>query len=120
MLHQNITSQVIQAAHKVFHTLGPGFLENCYLNGLLYECQKRSLNVKKQQKLNVFYEEQIVGEYFADLIIEGCVIAELKAVKQINNIHKAQLFNYLRATNIKVGLLLNFASETLYVKRIVI
>lgn len=119
MLHQNITSQIIQAAYKVFHTLGSGFLEKCYLNALVIECQNRFLNVDSQRKLDVFYEKKIVGEYFADLIIDDCVIVELKAVKQIENIHKAQLFNYLKATDIKTGLLINFGSDTLYVKRIV-
>ena len=111
LLHREITNQIINAFYKVYNTLGFGFLEKVYQNALALELQKRGFHVERQKQLKVFYEAQMVGEYFADLIVEGLVILELKAAETLILAHEAQLMNYLKATEIEVGLLLNFGTK---------
>jgi GxxExxY protein len=111
MLHQDITDRIIGAFYSVYNTLGYGFLEKVYENALTVELGNRGLHVLRQAPIKVYYAEQLVGEYFADLLIESTVIAELKAVEMIHPQHKAQLLNYLKATEIEVGLLLNFGPK---------
>ena len=81
---------------------------------------KHGLDTKNQQKIDVFYENQLVGQYYADLLIEHKIIVELKAIHQINKFHHAQLLHYLKSTNYRIGLLINFCSEALYVKRMIL
>jgi len=100
----------------VHNTLGFGFLESVYQNALLIELEKNGLQAKKEVPIKVFYEEKSVGDYVADIIVEDKVILELKSVKEIHPAHEAQLTNYLKATGIEVGLLINFA-ESVRVKR---
>ena len=119
MLYQNISSKIIQAAHKVYNKMGNGFLEVIYEHCMMIECEKHHLLVKNQHKIDVFYEKIKVGVYFADLFIENKIIVEIKAVKQISNIHHAQLLHYLTATGYRLGLLINYGSDSLYVKRII-
>ena len=111
MKHEDLTERVISAFYHVYNTLGWGFLEKVYRNALLHELRKRGLCVVANEKLDVFYDGVQVGEYFADLIVEGVVILELKAVESLVPEHEAQLLNYLKATNIDVGLLLNFGPK---------
>src|SRR5690348_4816721 len=99
MLHEQVTSEIIAAFYCVYNTLGYGFLEKVYENALIYELQKRSLIIKQQAPIKVYYKSQIVGEYFADLLIQEKVILELKTVEGIIKAHEAQLVNYLKATN---------------------
>ncbi|MBC8392895.1 MAG: GxxExxY protein [Deltaproteobacteria bacterium] len=108
MLHSELTDKIIRAFYKVYNTLGYGFMEKVYENALIIELQKMGLNIIQQQKLKVYYDSQIVGEYFTDIIVNDLVIIELKAAESISNEHKNQLINYLKATEIEVGLLLNF------------
>ena len=110
-LHSDITAQVIKAFYKVYNTLGYGFLEKVYENALMIELTRSGLNCQKQVPIHVYYESTNVGEYYADIIVNGCVIVELKAAECLMEEHEAQLINYLRATNIEVGLLLNFGRE---------
>ncbi len=110
-LHSDITSTIIKAYYNVYNKLGYGFLEKVYENALIIELNKLGLECEKQKSIEVFYDTINVGQYFADIIVNGCVIVELKAAEGLIEEHEAQLVNYLRATNIEVGLLLNFGRE---------
>ena len=117
---KKITEQVIGAAFKVSNTLGVGFLEKVYRNALAYEIRKCGLNVLQEQPIIVKYENVVVGDYHADLLIENCVIVELKVAKAFDDIHAAQCLNYLRATGLKICLLINFGLPRIEIKRIVL
>jgi len=112
-----ITEKIIGCAYAVSNELGVGFLEKVYENALLIEMEKNGLHVEQQKHVSVTYGGQVVGDYIADLIVEGSVIIELKSVKSIERIHQAQLLNYLKATGIHAGLLLNFGTVRLGIKR---
>ena len=114
----SITEKIIGAAFAVSNTLGSGFLEKVYENAMFLEILKSNLSVLKQYPLHVYYEYQIVGEYFADLIVEDQVIVEIKAIRELNEIHQAQLMNYLAACNKRCGLLINFGKPRIEIKRI--
>jgi len=115
-----LTYLINGAIFEVNRILGPGFLEKVYENALLMELKARGLKVVAQHPINVRYKDQIVGEYFADLLVEDQVIIELKTVDKIERIHEAQLLNYLKATGIKVGLLVNFKNTKADIKRMVL
>ena len=106
--HADLTRKIIGAFYQVYNTLGYGFSEKVYENSLAIELKKLGLKVQKQQEIIVYYEGVNVGEYFADAVVGGAVILELKAVRKLSEDHEAQLLNYLKATTIEVGLLLNF------------
>jgi GxxExxY protein len=110
-LHQGITSKIISCFYKVYNTLGYGFLEKVYENALMHKLIKSGLYVEKQKPINVWYDEQLVGEYFADLMVNNQIIIELKAAESLIEEHELQLINYLKATEIEVGLLLNFGKK---------
>lgn len=110
-LHKDITSAIIQAFYKVYNTLGYGFLEKVYENAMRIELIKSNLQVEQQKNIKVYYESEQVGDYFADLLVNNLVIVELKAAESICEEHETQLLNYLKATNIEVGLLLNFGKK---------
>lgn len=114
-----VTAKIIGAAQRVSSALGIGFFEKVYENALAIELRKGGVLVKQQPLLKVFYEGEIIGEYAADLIVENEIVVELKAVRALDNVHQAQCMNYLRATKLKVCLLLNFGTSRLQVKRIV-
>ncbi len=115
-----ISEIIIGCAFKVGNTLGCGFLEKVYENALALELGKSGLAVAQQGKIAVFYEGVIVGEYEPDLVIDGQIIIELKAVRDLNQVHRAQCFNYLRATRIKLCLLINFGNPRVEIKRIIL
>lgn len=110
-LFQDLTSKIISCFYKVYNKLGFGFLEKVYENALLIELTNSGLRVDRQKPINVYYENQLVGEYFADLIVDDKVIIELKAAEALIEEHELQLINYLKATDIEVGLLLNFGQK---------
>ncbi|MDX9953483.1 MAG: GxxExxY protein [Anaerolineae bacterium] len=116
MQDEELTRTIIGCAYKVHNTLGAGFLEKVYENALTIELQKHELRVQQQRPITVYYEGQVVGEYCADLCVEDRVIVELKAGVALNKAHEMQLVNYLTATGIDIGLLLNFG-ESVEVKR---
>ncbi|MDY0082687.1 MAG: GxxExxY protein [Ignavibacteriaceae bacterium] len=118
MLHENITKKIIEAYYKAFNTLGYGFLEKVYENALKIELKKMNLKVEQQQNIKVFYESFEVGDYYADLIVEDLVIIELKAAESLCEEHETQLINYLKATNLEVGLLLNFDKRPEFKRKI--
>ncbi len=110
-LHKELTSKIIEAFYRVYNSLGFGFLEKVYENALKYELELMNLKVERQKPIEVRYKEIRVGEYFADLIVEDKVIIELKAAEYLIEEHEFQLINYLKATDIEVGLLLNFGKK---------
>jgi len=110
-LHQELTSKIIECFYQVYNTLGYGFLEKVYENALKIELEKSGLIVERQKPIKVYYGSEVVGEYFADLLVNDQVIIELKAAETICEEHEYQLLNYLKATNIEVGLLLNFGKK---------
>ena len=113
-----VTEKIIGCAYRIGNTLGCGFLEKVYENALKIELTKAGLLVEQQHPITVLYDEEIVGDYVADLLVEREVIVEIKAVKKIEGIHLAQCLNYLKATGLKVGLLINFGNTRVQVKRI--
>ncbi|MCB0279958.1 MAG: GxxExxY protein [Calditrichaeota bacterium] len=111
MQSNEITKQIIKSFYTVYNSLGYGFLEKVYENAMILELSRQGLTAHSQQKVDVFYQGQIVGEYFADIVVNDSVIIELKAIKELSQAHEAQLINYLRATRIELGLLLNFGPK---------
>lgn len=111
MKHQEITERIIKAFYKVYNTLGYGFLEKVYENALYVELALDGFSVEKQKKINVYYFGQQVGEYFADIVVDDLIIIELKAHDALIEEHESQLINYLKATEVEVGLLLNFGRK---------
>jgi len=114
-----ITRAIIGAAQRVSGTLGCGFLEKVYENSMVIELRRKGLRVSQQHAVHVRYESEIVGEYVADLIVDDAVVVELKASPMLEPVHKAQCLNYLRATGLRLALLLNFGRPKLEVRRIV-
>ena len=116
MKDDDLTQKIIGCAYTVHNTLGPGFLEKIYENALRIELEKLRLRVKQQEPINVRYDGQVVGEYYVDLWIDGRVLIEIKAAQMLLKQHEVQLVNYLTATGIDCGLLLNFG-PSVQVKR---
>jgi len=108
LLHADVTEVILNRFYHVYNTLGTGFLEKVYENSLRIALLKSGLSVLQQKPICVLFEDEYVGEYFADLLVEDKVIIELKAAEKICPEHEAQLLNYLKATDVQVGLLLNF------------
>ena len=115
--YSDITEQIIKAFYKVYNTLGHGFLEKVYENALAIELRQQGLSVVQQAPIKVHYNGRLVGEYYADLLVEDKVIVELEAIEVLTDEHHAQLLNYLKATQVEVGLLLNFAPTKPEVRR---
>ena len=118
LLHKEISEKIIKCYYKVYNTLGYGFLERVYEKALAIELSKAGFEVKCQFPINVFYNNEIVGEYYADLLVNDIIILELKAASTISEEHECQLVNYLKATNIELGLLMNFGKEADYKRKI--
>ena len=118
MEYEKITFDIIKSFYKVYNTLGFGFLEKVYENALSLELKKLGYIVETQKSINVYYDGKEVGNYFADLLINDKIILELKAVEKLKDEHKFQLINYLKATDIEIGLLLNFGKKP-EIKRVV-
>ena len=106
--HSEMTEKIIGAAYKVHNTLGSGFLEKVYQNSLVIEIRALGFDVEVEKPVKVYYHGEVVGNYVADIIVDGKVLLEIKAIKELSGIHEAQILNYLKATGIGVGLLINF------------
>lgn len=117
MQHEGLTKQIIGCAYRVYNTMGFGFLESVYEKCMMIELKKAGLKVESQHPITVYYEDEVVGEFVADLVVEEEVIVELKSVRRIVQAHEVQLVNYLVATRTDVGLLLNFGEQKVEVKR---
>jgi len=116
--HKELSEKIIAVAYKVHKGLGHGFLEKVYKNALAIELEKAGLNYAQEVPLRVSYQGRIVGEYFADIVVDNKIIIEIKALSQIQPVHETQLVNYLKATGINVGLLINFGSSVEVKRRI--
>jgi GxxExxY protein len=117
MDRNEITGAIIGAGMRVSNTLGVGYLEKVYENALTHEIRKVGLAVEQQAQLSVFYDSVEVGHFSPDLLVEGMVIVELKVARAIDPMHEAQLLNYLRATGLHTGLILNFGTPHLGIRR---
>jgi GxxExxY protein len=118
LLHKDITDKILKAFYKVYNELGFGFLEKVYENAMILELRSMQLNCMKQKPIKVHYEGNVVGDYFADIIVENNVILELKAAEGVAEEHELQLINYLKSTDIEVGLLLNFGKKPEFKRKI--
>jgi GxxExxY protein len=116
--HAETTGKIIKAFFTVYNDLGYGFLEKVYENALVLELRALGLSVEQQKPISVYYRGVPVGEYFADLVVDNCVIVEMKSAEAIAPAHEAQLVNYLKATRYEVGLLLNFGKTAEYKRKI--
>ena len=114
-----LTKKIIGCAFKISNGLGCGFLEKVYENALAHELRKANLRVQQQQPIQVFYDGVVVGDYVADLVVEDSVILELKAVRELDDVHRAQGINYLNATGLHLCLLINFGNPRVDIRRIV-
>ncbi len=106
-----LTEKIIEIYYRVYNKLGYGFLEKIYKNAMMIEFKKENISAVSQSAIRVLYEGEIVGEYFADILISDKIIVEIKAAKNVAEEHEAQLLNYLKATDIEVGLLLNYGPK---------
>jgi GxxExxY protein len=114
--HQELSQKIIAAAYNVHNELGYGFLERVYKNALAIELEEAGLKCSREVPLKVSYHNRIVGDYYADIIVEDKIVVEVKAVNKLDSIHEVQLVNYLKATGLNVGLLINFG-QSVEVKR---
>jgi GxxExxY protein len=118
MLQKDLTNKIIESFYQVYNTLGYGFLEKVYENSLVLELNKKGLKVESQKNIKVYYDGFEVGDYYADLLVEDLVIVEVKAAENICEAHEAQLINYLKATDVEVGLILNFGKKPEFRRKI--
>ena len=116
--HGELTEKILAAFYKVYNLLGYGFLEKVYENALTLELRKMGLIVKQQAPIQVYYDNELVGEYFADIVVDDKVIIELKSAGVIAQAHVSQLTNYLKATRHEVGLVLNFGPKPTFARRV--
>ena len=116
--HSDVTGKVLEAFFTVYRTLGYGFSEKVYENALAIEMSRLGLKFQQQLPITVFYLSNVVGEFAADFLVEDKVMLELKAVQELAQEHEAQLLNYLKATTIEVGLLLNFGPKAQHIRKV--
>jgi GxxExxY protein len=114
----DVTDKVLKAFFKVYDKLGYGFSEKVHENALAYELRKAGLQAEQQKSITVYYEDLTAGEYFADILVNSVVILELKAIRHLLDEHEAQLLNYLKATTVEVGLLLNFGPKAEHQRKV--
>lgn len=117
MKHGELTKEIIGCAMKVHSAMGPGFLESVYQNALAHELRKKAFRVEIERPIKVRYDDIVVGDFFADMLVNDLVLIENKAVRSLGVAHEVQLVNYLTATGIEIGLLLNFGGTSLEYKR---
>ncbi|UCF64484.1 MAG: GxxExxY protein [bacterium] len=118
LVHKNITDKILKIFYTVYNELGFGFLEKVYENALIVELRRAGLKYEQQKRIQVYYKENLVGEYFADLVIEDKIIVELKSAEKISKEHEFQLINYLKSTEFQIGLLLNFGKKPEFKRKI--
>jgi len=118
MLQEELSGKIIGVFYSVYNTLGHGFLEKVYENAMMIELRKAGLNPEQQKRIDVYYDGEIVGEYFADIVVNDLIILELKVAEAIAPEHEAQLLNYLKGTEVELGLLFNFGPKPQFIRRI--
>lgn len=116
---KRVSERVIGCVYAVSNELGPGFLEAVYENALCFELKQQEIGVDRQVPMDVCYKDEIVGKYFADILVEQRLLLELKSVSKLMPEHKAQVINYLKATKLSVGLLINFGKPKTEIQRVV-
>ncbi len=109
--HKALTEQIINIFYKVYNTLGYGFLEKLYESAMMIEFKMAGISAFSQFPIKVHYNKEVIGEYYADILVDDIVIVEIKASRNLALEHEAQLLNYLKATDIEVGLLLNYGPK---------
>jgi len=109
--YKELTERVLKIFYRVYNKLGYGFLERVYESAMMIELKKEGIPAISQSAIKVFYDGEVVGEYYADILVANKVIVEIKAAKALAEEHEAQLLNYLKATDIEIGLLLNFGTK---------
>ena len=119
LVHGGLTGEIIGAAMEVHSYLGPGFLESVYEESLAYEFELRKISFERQKAFNVFYKGRAVKSFVTDFVVDNTVIVEVKAIKEITEIERIQVINYLKASGLEVGLLLNFGAKSLDYKRLI-
>ena len=119
LVHGGLTGDIIGAAMEVHSYLGPGFLESVYEESLAYEFELRKIRFERQKTFNVFYKGRTVKTFVADFVADNAVIVEVKAIREITEIEKLQVINYLKASGLEVGLLMNFGAKSLDYKRLI-
>ena len=117
MKHEDITHQIIGCAYQVFNKLGFGFLESVYRNAMLMELNKHNLKVESEKALEVYYDDQVVGNFYIDLYVEEKIVVELKSVQNLLKEHEVQLVNYLNGLKKEIGLLINFGPSGVQIER---
>lgn len=117
-IHSELTDKIIGCAYDVYNQLGFGFMEKVYENAMMIKLPQKGLEVIQQAPINVYFEDKLIGEYFADILVNNKVILEFKAVSSLAKAHEVQLVNYLKATGIKVGLVINFGEKLKIVRRV--
>lgn len=120
IIYKDLSYQIIHAVLEVHNILGAGFLEKVYENALMIKLKQYKLKAEQQAALKVRFEGEIVGEYYADIVVDDKIILELKCIQEITTIQEAQLINYLKATGMKLGIIINFANPKLEYKRMVL
>lgn len=120
IIHKKLSYKIVGLALELHNTLGPGFLEKVYENALMVLFRREKIQAQQQTPIRVFFEGQKVGEYCADILVERKIILELKAADQITETYRAQVLNYLRATNLRLGIILSFAKPSFEYARIVL
>ena len=120
LLHRDLTGEIIDSAYKVHNALGCGLLEKVYSNAIVWDLDLKKKKVVSQQEFKVLYRDKVVGIYYADLVVEDKVIIEVKSVERLDDIHRAQLLNYLRLSGLRVGLLINFSRPKIEYERLVV
>ncbi len=120
IIYKDLSYKVIELALEVQNELGCGFLEKVYENAMMTLFERERIPAKQQAPIDVYFQGKVIGQYFADILVDNKIILELKTVEVIADVHKAQVLNYLRATGLKLGLILNFAKPRFEYKRLVL
>ncbi|MDR3267381.1 MAG: GxxExxY protein [Tannerella sp.] len=118
LLHKELTDIIIACFYQVYNDLGYGFLERVYQNAMYYALIDEGLKCETEKSIKVYYKGRVVGDYRADLLVENCVLLELKSSEELNQANEKQLINYLKATDIEVGLLLNFGKRPQFKRKV--
>ncbi|HOQ05121.1 MAG TPA: GxxExxY protein [Anaerohalosphaeraceae bacterium] len=119
LLYKDITDKILKSAFEVYNDLGYGFLEKVYENALLLALRENGALAEQQKTVPVYFKEKIIGEYFADILVENKIVIEIKTAESFSKAHFAQVLNYLKATKLRLGFLINFGPNGLEYKRII-
>lgn len=118
LIYKELSFKIMEAVFEVHNALGPGFTENIYEEALVKELNLRGINFESQKTIKIYYKGEKIGEYKLDMVVEGKIILELKAASELNELFESQLISYLKATKLKLGILINFGSKRVSYKRI--